>query len=209
LDGRRGLLLAVVGASGVGKDSLIAGAATRLARDPRFVFARRVVTRAADSGGEQHVPMEPARFDALRDGGAFALAWNAHGISYGIPASLRAVIAEGRVVVANLSRTKLVEAAQALGPTIAIEVTAPPDLLHARLIARGREDAAAIEKRMARQVALPAAVRRIEFVNDAPLQHAVANFTALLGRVVAAECEASDQHQLGTGRLFEAEGEVE
>lgn len=206
---RRGLLLAVVGASGVGKDTLIAGAAKQLRRDPRFVFARRVVTRAGDSGGEQHLPMDQDIFEALRKTGAFALAWDAHGVSYGIPSALRGVIAGGRVVVANLSRTMLLEASQVLGPTIAIDVTAPIEKLRQRLLARGREAAADIERRLQRTVELPPTVRRIQFRNDAPIDAAVANFTSLLLRVVAAEYEASDQHQLGARRLFDAEGEID
>jgi ribose 1,5-bisphosphokinase len=209
LGSRRGLLLAIVGASGVGKDTLIEGAARGLRRDPRFLFARRVVTRAGDSGGEQHLPMDPDVFAALQRTGAFALSWDAHGVSYGIPSALRSVIADGRVVVANLSRTKLLEASRSLGPTIVIDVTAPKAVLRDRLLARGREDADAIEKRLARHVDLPAAIRRIEFSNDAPIDMAVVKFAKLLLRVVAAEYEASDQHQLGARRLFDAEGEVD
>ncbi|WP_420240899.1 phosphonate metabolism protein/1,5-bisphosphokinase (PRPP-forming) PhnN [Roseiterribacter gracilis] len=210
---RRGLLLAIVGASGVGKDTLIEHAARGLRRDARFLFARRVVTRPrtpdSDSGGEQYLPMDPDVFEALRKTGAFALSWDAHGLRYGIPLALRSVIAGGRVVVANLSRTKLIEASRALGPTIAIDVTAPKAVLRERLLARGREDADAIEQRLARQVSLPAGIRRIEFSNDVPLNMAAAKFAKLLLRVVEAEYEASDQHQLGARRLFDAEGEID
>ena len=44
-----GRLFVVVGASGAGKDTLIAGA---LAADPRLHWARRVITRPAVAGGE-------------------------------------------------------------------------------------------------------------------------------------------------------------
>lgn len=206
---RRGLLLAVVGASGVGKDTLIEGAAKQLRRDPRFLFARRVVTRAGDAGGEQHLPMDPDIFEALRRTGGFALSWDAHGVSYGIPAALTRVIAKGRVVVANLSRTMLLDASRNLGPTIAIEVSAPAAKLRQRLLARGRETADDIERRLARRVELPAGIRRIPFSNDLPVELATGAFTQLLLQLVAAEYEASDRHQLGARRLFDAEGEVD
>jgi ribose 1,5-bisphosphokinase PhnN len=44
-----GRLLAVVGPSGAGKDTLIARARTRLAGDPMIVFPLRIVTRAASA----------------------------------------------------------------------------------------------------------------------------------------------------------------
>ena len=44
-----GRFIAVVGPSGVGKDSVMQGMA---ARDPRIVLARRVITRPSDAGGE-------------------------------------------------------------------------------------------------------------------------------------------------------------
>ena len=43
-----GTLFLVVGPSGAGKDSLIAGAAKALAGDPRFVFPSRLLTKSSD-----------------------------------------------------------------------------------------------------------------------------------------------------------------
>ena len=51
---RSGNLIVVVGPSGVGKDSLLSGARERLAR---VHFMQRVITRAADAGGEQHLSL--------------------------------------------------------------------------------------------------------------------------------------------------------
>jgi|GEM_PF-3584554 len=42
-----GTFIAVVGPSGVGKDTVLRGAMTALAGDGRFVFARRIITRNA------------------------------------------------------------------------------------------------------------------------------------------------------------------
>ena len=48
-----GRLVVVVGPSGAGKDTLIAGARLRLAGDPTIVFPLRIVTRTA-SAAEHH-----------------------------------------------------------------------------------------------------------------------------------------------------------
>ena len=105
------MLVGVVGPSGAGKDTLMDGARAALAGDVRFVFARRVITRPAEAGGEDHLPATAADFARMREQGDFALWWNAHGLSYGIPARIAAEVGQGRVVVANLSRGVLAEAA--------------------------------------------------------------------------------------------------
>ena len=54
----------VVGPSGAGKDSLIDGARQQL--DPaQFIFAKRTITRPADSGGEAHQACTQSEFDQL------------------------------------------------------------------------------------------------------------------------------------------------
>ena len=95
----------VVGPSGAGKDTLLDAARGALAGDPRFRFVRRVITRPADPGGEDHEPVTEADF-ATRD---FALQWQAHGLRYGIPADIAVDLAAGLVVVANVSRAIIAE----------------------------------------------------------------------------------------------------
>ena len=79
----RGNFVAVVGPSGVGKDSLIGFARDRLEASGRVVFVRRVVTRDADGGSEDHDSMNLEAFAEAEENGAFALNWNAHGLRYG------------------------------------------------------------------------------------------------------------------------------
>ena len=78
----------VVGASGVGKDTLLNGARAALAADDRFVFARRTITRSADAGGEDHLFVPPDAFARTREAGGFLASWSAHGLDYGLPIAL-------------------------------------------------------------------------------------------------------------------------
>ena len=88
------------------------------------------------------------------------------------------------MAVANVSRTVIAEAARRF-PVRVIEVTAPPDILAARLASRGREDAADVAARLARSVAVPDHVPVEAVVNDGSLEDGVARFVAALNRAAA------------------------
>src|SRR5262245_1288286 len=103
-----GRLVLVVGPSGGGKDTLIAGARSACANsactdDASVVFPRRVVTRPSSSFEDNATMSEDAFRQAVAEG-AFALWWDAHGHAYGIPASIDDDIRAGRTVVCNVSR---------------------------------------------------------------------------------------------------------
>lgn len=172
------MLVVVVGPSGAGKDTLMALARTALAGDDRFVFARREITRPQDAGGEDHIAVTLEEFAARRAAGAYALCWEAHGLSYGIPAT---AIAPGRVTIANISRGRIAEAA-AKFPTMVLEITAPPAVLAARLAARGRETTADIAARLAREVPLPPGVAVTRVMNDGTPQQGAGAIVAALTR---------------------------
>ncbi len=174
-----GRLVAVVGPSGAGKDTLMAGARVALAGDPRIRFVRRAITRPAEAGGEEHRALTEAAFEAERAAGGFALHWQAHGLRYGIPRDIEDDIAQGRVVVANLSRAVLAEA-DARYPLLVLEITAPPDVLAARLAARGREDAADVAARLAREAAVPAGLAVSRVLNDGPVEVGIAALVSAL-----------------------------
>jgi phosphonate metabolism protein PhnN/1,5-bisphosphokinase (PRPP-forming) len=178
------VLVGVVGPSGAGKDTLMDGARAVLAGDPRFLFARRVITRPAEAGGEDHLPAITAEFARMRDQGAFALWWDAHGLSYGIPAGIAAQAGQGRVVVANLSRGVLADAA-ARFPLLVLEITAPLELRAARLAARGRESVEDVARRLSREAPLPDGLNIRRVVNDGSPEQGIAAAVAVLHAALA------------------------
>lgn len=187
------MLVPVVGPSGAGKDTLLAAARARLLRDRRFVFARRCITRPAEAGGEDHLPMTREAFAAQRDRGGFALWWEAHGLLYGIPADMVGHLAAGRVVVANLSRTALREAA-GRWPVRVLLITAPSAVLARRLAERGRESAEDVAARLSRAATLPQGLEVETVENDGAVEEGVARLLAALSRA------AADARPAGTAR---------
>lgn len=176
----RGLLVAIVGPSGVGKDTLIA--ALGKAR-PDIILARRVITRPADAGGEDHIAVSEALFDAQVAMGRYAFHWGAHRLRYGVPASIDADLAAGKVVVFNGSRKALPQIKAAYPQLLVLMVTAPPEVLAARLAARKRESAREIAARLKRaELAAPPGAQVI--VNDSTIDAALARIEAAIDRAM-------------------------
>lgn len=170
----------VVGPSGAGKDSLIAG--VRALLDPTaFVFARRVITRPAQVDAEDHDSCTQAEFLQREQAGQFLLTWQAHGLHYGLPASLLDDMGRGMHVIANGSR-QMIGALQMRVPTLqVIEVTAPTAVLRTRLQARQRESAQDIDERLRRaNLPLPEGVRSQRVMNDLSLEIGIRRLKAAL-----------------------------
>jgi len=144
-----GRLVLVVGPSGAGKDTLINGTRLECADDPTVVFPRRVVTRSS-SQSEDHETVSVESFDRTVAERGFALWWHAHGNRYGIPSAIDHDIRSGRTVVCNVSRTIVGLARQRYASVAVVLVTAPPQILEARLASRGRSSDGDIVQRMVR-----------------------------------------------------------
>jgi ribose 1,5-bisphosphokinase len=147
-----GRLILVTGPSGAGKDTLIAFARAACVRDRGIVFPRRIVTREASSS-EDNGTVTPAQFAEAVARGDFALHWSAHGLHYGLPCEILDEIHDGHVVVANVSRTIVTAARAAFSNVVVVLVTAPPEVLAARLVARARISDGPVEDRLRRTVA--------------------------------------------------------
>jgi thymidine phosphorylase len=180
-DLRVGVLFFVVGPSGSGKDSLINGARTVLEPTNRYVFARRVITRPAGSPGEDHEPATEDDFERRLARGDFLISWNAHGLRYGLPNTLKAALERGQNVIANGSRAAIAELSERVSRLVVVEVTAPADLLAIRIAGRGRETGAAIDERLLRNVAQwPDSVRTVTVCNDGTVAVGIERFLAAL-----------------------------
>lgn len=179
---RRGAFILVVGPSGAGKDTVIEYARRELGADPRFLFARRVVTRQA--ADEDHDTMTASAFVAAEKAGAFALSWHSHGLHYGIPADVTDHANAGRIVVINASRGVIADAVRIAPRVFVAHVTAPAAILAARLAARGRETADDIERRLQREVAIDGAGADVVIIDNGGTTDAAGNaFLSLLLRV--------------------------
>ena len=185
-----GTLFYIVGPSGVGKDSLIDTLRGRLGSQ-RFVFARRVITRPADSVGEQHDACSESQFAERQARGGFLLDWQAHGLRYGLPIELAEDLAAGRHVIANGSRAQVGELARRTRRLVIIEIEAPTELIAGRLAARGRESADDIAKRLARERAIyPDTVKVVRVSNDSDLQTgSIRLLNAILAQIDPATAE--------------------
>lgn len=172
-----GRFIAVVGPSGVGKDSVMDAL---LAAHPDLVQARRVITRPPAPGSEDFDSVSLADFQTRAAAGAFVLHWGAHGLRYGIPAQVHGRVAAGQDVLANLSRGALVRADAAFDRLHVLHITARADVLARRLAARGRETAAEVAGRLARVAALHDGLTVTEIDNSGALAAAVAAASAAL-----------------------------
>jgi ribose 1,5-bisphosphokinase len=179
-----GVLVLVAGPSGAGKDTLIGAARAHFHSDSRFVFPRRIVTRASDVT-EQVRQVSGAEFDAIGQRGGFLFAWRAHGLAYGVPVEARDHLTDGRVVVVNVSR-RIISAAFSVWPrSQAVYVHVAEDILQARLQRRGRETAEQIGARLSRAGSAAAAAGDAPegatiIDNSGPLANATQSFIDVL-----------------------------
>jgi ribose 1,5-bisphosphokinase len=164
-----GRLVLIVGPSGAGKDTLIAGARAALGGDDLYVFPRRAVTRQA-SASEDHESLDEAEFEIALASGKFAFWWSAHGLRYGIPASVDGDLRVGKTVICNVSRSVIRELYKRYARVVVVMITAPDRVLTERRAARGRDGESKVESRAKRAKLLDGMFRPdflIENVGDA------------------------------------------
>ena len=174
-----GVLVAVVGPSGAGKDALMGHAEAQLRRRDGVLFVRRLVTRAPGAF-EDHDSISEAEFAEGVENDRFALAWRAHGHGYAVPLSALDAVRSGAIAVCNLSRNAVAEAERAFGRVDTVLVTAPADVIAARLAARGRESPSAIEARVKREMALGDFLATHVIVNDRTISAGGATLVAII-----------------------------
>jgi ribose 1,5-bisphosphokinase len=171
-------LLYVVGPSGAGKDSVIDALMHPLAPSTAEAAplhrARRTITRPPEAGGETHESASDAEFEQSLAQDAFALAWRANGLGYGIRHSELVGLPGGQWVLVNGSRGDLPRVIERFPALWVVHISASPRVLEQRLTARGRETPQRIQARLQRTAELGAVVhhRVIEINNDTTLDAA-------------------------------------
>jgi len=169
---KAGRLIAVVGPSGVGKDSVMEGVCDAM---PILHLVRRVITRAPGLGGEDYESVTEAEFLDLVEIDAFAVHWGAHGLRYGIPNTVRHQLDAGTDCLANFSRKALLAASERFENFLVLNITAAPETIAKRLANRGRETEDEIAKRLSvAEKPLPKGLNVIHLSNDGALAETVA-----------------------------------
>jgi ribose 1,5-bisphosphokinase len=162
-----GRLFVIVGPSGAGKDTLLAGA---VRARPDLHWARRVITRPSQPGGEPWEGETEAGF--------------ARGLHYGVPGAELAPLRMGRDVVMNGSRAAMPAILSVFPQARVILVTASPDILALRLAARSRETPQAVAARLSRAgFDLPPGLAADVVVNDTTPEAGTAALLAHLAAV--------------------------
>jgi ribose 1,5-bisphosphokinase len=184
---RTGVFIAVVGPSGAGKDTIIRYARDQFGKAGDVDFVRRVITRPSDTSSEDHDSLDEAAFDEADRHGAFALSWSAHGLKYGLPASVDVTIAKGRVAIANVSRGALAALRERYSNVAVVEITARPEILAERLAARGRESRGEVLTRLSRAAPIDPAPGLMSIDNSGPREEAGERFVAIVRKAIAGE----------------------
>lgn len=180
----KGVLLVIVGPSGVGKDTLIDWLRGAIGARADVRFVRRVITRPAEAGGEPHHAVTPDEFRQMERRGAFCVSWQAHGLSYGIPADTLDHVRAGGLAILNGSRKALRQIRETFDNTIVVLLTVEPGELARRLSSRGRETAQEIRDRLDRaRLEVAADGDLVEIDNSGPVEQAGRKVLDLIGRV--------------------------
>jgi len=184
---KQGNLFYVIGASGVGKDSLMRYARKRLANEARVVFAHRYITRPVEIEGENHVALSGHEFSNRLKVGCFTMHWQSHGLQYGIGVEIDQWMANGINVVMNGSRGYLQEASTLYPELKPILIRVSLEELERRLMSRGRENEEDIKQRLMRATQYDSMHHKslITISNDGLLEDAGEAFVQLINHHAA------------------------
>jgi len=146
----KGTLFYIIGASGVGKDSVINELKNKLTYKEGFIFTKRFITRPNSDSTEKHIPISNADFDYRLSNQLFALNWKANGNAYGIGIEIEYWLSKGFHVIVNGSRGYLDVAKTKYPDLQSILIEVDKSILYNRLIGRNRESKEEIEQRLKR-----------------------------------------------------------
>ena len=145
-----GIIFAVIGNSGAGKDSVIEEVKKMFPGTIKELkIPRRVITRAG-SDTEMYEHVEKGLFQEMRASGEFILEWESYNHHYGIRREVFDWVEEGHPVMMNISRT-VVKSAREMFPNMKlIFISVPLEVTAERIIERGRESYTEVLNRVVR-----------------------------------------------------------
>ncbi len=171
-------VILIVGASGVGKDTLIKEAKKELKK--KFNFIRRYITRKPDKS-EKNFFLEDSAFEILKENDFFISCWDAHNNLYGISKDS----IKNKTNIISISRSKISDFEKNFDKVYVINITLNDTELKRRLIKRGRENIKEIEKRLERKYDKIEARNLIVFQNDKSFDDSVKAFIDTLKEIDA------------------------
>ena len=174
-----GRLVLVVGPSGAGKDTLLGLARAACADDRGIVFPRRVITRET-SASEDNEEVSTGTFQDALKRGDYAIHWEAHGHCYALSRAIDDDIRAGRTVVANVSRTVIRAMRAAYADVMVVSITAPPDVLAARIAMRARSSDGSLQDRLQRSVKETSAAPDATIVNTGSADYHARQFVRII-----------------------------
>lgn len=172
-------VILVVGPSGSGKDTLLRSAREHFDKEEHFAFVRRYITRRPDLNEDNYF-LDPAAFTLLNNAGFFISTWRSHDNFYGISYHALNESDTVKVAVCSISRSTVGDFERRYAHTTTILVTAEKEVLRQRLQKRGREDDAAIHRRLERADKAVVARDLIVFDNSQSIESSAAMFIELL-----------------------------
>ncbi len=167
-------IVLIVGASGVGKDTLLKNLQNKI----EVNFVKRYITREPDAN-EHNYYIDNEAFDRLKENDFFISTWEAHKNKYAIAKNQ---IKDGLNII-SISRGVIKDFENYFDNVITIEITLPQNILYERLKNRGRENEEQIQQRLTRIYENVNARNLIQFDNTSPLDVSIVNFIALLKNI--------------------------
>jgi phosphonate metabolism protein PhnN/1,5-bisphosphokinase (PRPP-forming) len=167
-------IILIVGASGVGKDTLL-----KSIKDKTDInFVKRYITRVPDDN-EHNYYIDDEAFEKLKQEDFFISTWEAHTNKYAIAKNQ---IVDGLNLI-SISRGAIKDFENYFDNVITIEITLSKDMLYKRLKNRGRETEEQIQKRLERSYNKIEAKQIIQFDNSKSIKESSIDFLELLQRI--------------------------
>lgn len=165
-------IVLVVGASGVGKDTLL----NELKKILDANFIKRYITRIPDIN-ETNYYLSKEAFIILKQNSFFISSWSAHGNFYGISKNC---IKDDSINIISISRAVIQEFEKEFENVFTINIVLDKDTLKKRLIKRNRETLTQIENRLNRTYTKIEAKNLLKFCNDKSINESAKKLKELI-----------------------------